>query len=309
MKHLILLYYFASISSGFIVLVLLTLLYKKYRDIILLALAFLLIVLSVYVFIVTIDFYFFNVLHFYNFQGGATIQGIDYVINAFVVFLIPYCTVRLMGARFGTARTAVFSILSLAVLLLIFWTPIAAALNQTFHVVIFDIIKDRLNTIITLLAVLYTVLFIFINIGKINEIYDKYGFIVLALSFILFDIMFFWEAGRVYNPRYYYIYGPVTSIHLFYLFWNLMAIYYGSRYLLKKTMRLHDIPAFFINKFGITDREREIIVNLSNGLANKEIAYELEISVLTVKNHIHNIYQKTGAKSKVELLNRLDETL
>ena len=52
----------------------------------------------------------------------------------------------------------------------------------------------------------------------------------------------------------------------------------------------------------ITQREREVISLMATGLANKEIADRLCISSLTVKNHVYNIYQKTGVKSRVQML-------
>ncbi|HTX71377.1 MAG TPA: LuxR C-terminal-related transcriptional regulator [Rectinemataceae bacterium] len=53
--------------------------------------------------------------------------------------------------------------------------------------------------------------------------------------------------------------------------------------------------------FGITARERSIILMLMQGITNKEIADALFIAPNTVKNHIANIYQKTGAGTRVEL--------
>jgi DNA-binding NarL/FixJ family response regulator len=46
-------------------------------------------------------------------------------------------------------------------------------------------------------------------------------------------------------------------------------------------------------------------VMIARGLANKEIAAELNISPATVRTHIYNLYQKVGARSRVELLNKL----
>lgn len=53
--------------------------------------------------------------------------------------------------------------------------------------------------------------------------------------------------------------------------------------------------------FGITARERSIILMLMQGITNKEIADALFIAPNTVKNHLANIYQKTGAGTRVEL--------
>jgi DNA-binding CsgD family transcriptional regulator len=55
-------------------------------------------------------------------------------------------------------------------------------------------------------------------------------------------------------------------------------------------------------QFGITEREKTILVHLLQGLGYEDIADELDISLFTVKNHVHNIYQKTGAKNRSELM-------
>ena len=57
----------------------------------------------------------------------------------------------------------------------------------------------------------------------------------------------------------------------------------------------------------ITEREFEVILQIKNGLTNKEIAYNLNISVNTVNNHIANIFSKTGVRSRIDLLNLLQE--
>lgn len=60
----------------------------------------------------------------------------------------------------------------------------------------------------------------------------------------------------------------------------------------------------------LTDREKEIFHLLMDNYSTKEIASELGISEKTVRNHISNVMQKLGSKSRsqavVELL-RLKE--
>jgi len=48
----------------------------------------------------------------------------------------------------------------------------------------------------------------------------------------------------------------------------------------------------------LSDRETEVLVQLVNGLSNKEIADKLNISIHTVISHRKNITQKTGIKSQ-----------
>jgi DNA-binding NarL/FixJ family response regulator len=50
----------------------------------------------------------------------------------------------------------------------------------------------------------------------------------------------------------------------------------------------------------LTRREGEILGHLAAGLQNKEVAQALELSVATVRNHVHNILEKLGVHSKLE---------
>ena len=50
----------------------------------------------------------------------------------------------------------------------------------------------------------------------------------------------------------------------------------------------------------LTAREREVLRWVAAGLQNKEIAQTLDLSLATVRNHIHNILEKLGVHSKLE---------
>jgi ATP/maltotriose-dependent transcriptional regulator MalT len=67
----------------------------------------------------------------------------------------------------------------------------------------------------------------------------------------------------------------------------------------------------FIREFNISGREVEIVEQIYYGRSNKEIEDILFISFSTVKNHISNIYQKTGVHSRsqlISLIRSLDKT-
>jgi DNA-binding NarL/FixJ family response regulator len=53
---------------------------------------------------------------------------------------------------------------------------------------------------------------------------------------------------------------------------------------------------------ALTRREREVATLVCQGLANKEIARQLELSEGTVKIHTHAIYQKLGVRNRAGLL-------
>lgn len=52
----------------------------------------------------------------------------------------------------------------------------------------------------------------------------------------------------------------------------------------------------------ITTREEEILRHMVNGWDAKRIASELDISVLTVRKHIANVYEKLHVQSKAEII-------
>lgn len=54
----------------------------------------------------------------------------------------------------------------------------------------------------------------------------------------------------------------------------------------------------------LTERERDVLVRVARGLANKEIAVELGISVRTVESHRDSLMRKTGLRN-VAALTRL----
>jgi DNA-binding NarL/FixJ family response regulator len=54
----------------------------------------------------------------------------------------------------------------------------------------------------------------------------------------------------------------------------------------------------------LSQRENEILHLLSKGLLYKEIAGQLTISVATVRQHIHKIYEKLHVQNRTEALNK-----
>jgi len=66
-----------------------------------------------------------------------------------------------------------------------------------------------------------------------------------------------------------------------------------SRKILAKTLQSEEHPTHVL-----TNREREILLNIANGESNKDIASMLGISQHTVKTHIYNIYRKINVSRR-----------
>jgi DNA-binding CsgD family transcriptional regulator len=61
----------------------------------------------------------------------------------------------------------------------------------------------------------------------------------------------------------------------------------------------------FMDKYELSQREREIFILLMQGQKNKDIAKKLFISENTVKVHVYNIYKKLGVSSRLAILDLL----
>jgi len=60
-------------------------------------------------------------------------------------------------------------------------------------------------------------------------------------------------------------------------------------------------PVTRAERAQLTAREQEIVSLVAQGFRNKEIADKLSISEQTVKNHLHNIFDKLGVSDRLEL--------
>jgi DNA-binding NarL/FixJ family response regulator len=62
-------------------------------------------------------------------------------------------------------------------------------------------------------------------------------------------------------------------------------------------------PSLHLKKrLGLTRREQQLVELISQGLTNKEIALQLNLSEQTVKNHIHRMLHKLGANDRLTIV-------
>lgn len=66
---------------------------------------------------------------------------------------------------------------------------------------------------------------------------------------------------------------------------------------------MSDLGDLSQQRLELSERELEIIELVAQGLTNQEIGETLMISKRTVDNHVSNVFNKTGAKNRVALLN------
>jgi DNA-binding CsgD family transcriptional regulator len=68
-----------------------------------------------------------------------------------------------------------------------------------------------------------------------------------------------------------------------------------------------DVPVAFMEEYGVTEREKEIIVCLLRGYSSKKIGETLFIARRTVGNHLQNIYRKCDVQGRLDLVRLLRE--
>lgn len=96
---------------------------------------------------------------------------------------------------------------------------------------------------------------------------------------------------------------PVSLDFVFALAWSIILISVFVKHLSTPApVAAEGIPARFREAHGITERESDVIELVAEGLTNKEIADRLFVSLATVRTHLYNVFRKTGAKSRVDLL-------
>jgi len=56
------------------------------------------------------------------------------------------------------------------------------------------------------------------------------------------------------------------------------------------------------SQLGLTRRQQQLVPLLAQGLTNKEIAVQLNLSEQTIKNHVHRMLQKVGADDRLSVV-------
>ena len=130
--------------------------------------------------------------------------------------------------------------------------------------------------------------------------------IAFALLFLLMHVLM---PGLRYFPE------PINQLggRINFLYSNLIPIIWIKFFFLDyakqeaKRKRYDSALAVIVEKFSISKRELEILKLILDGNSNREIKTKLFISYHTVKNHVYNIFQKLGVKSRYELMHFLQE--
>ena len=174
----------------------------------------------------------------------------------------------------------------------------------------FVVDKLEINTHVFLIFVLIEILTLIIVFSNYfifsNYLKDKYkvrfikffAFVNLSLYILSVILLMLGENDLTFIAGYTMVYFFKDIIPLL-----LLGKYLSKNYVHPTNIVSENTKESFVERFGISKRETEIIDEIIQGRTNKEISERLFISLQTVKDHIHNIFLKTEVKNRVQLTN------
>lgn len=222
--------------------------------------------------------------------------GLFLLVLNFMVYLVPYFATWLTRLPWKRGMQAVFIPLSCAYFAL---------------VVLFSFFFPENGLVYAGLVLIFALMICFSSILIVRR-RDKIAegtMRRLCLSFVVLSVVFcpliMLDAGLsyVYSGFKIFFLSGVLAFPLYFLWFSVVSLVYLVGYFARPPQKASSgIDDAKLAEYKITEREKEIVLLLQQGLTYKEIGEKLFISVHTVNNHVANIYAKAGASSRIDLL-------
>lgn len=304
MQHLLLFYFILSLMTGTITLILGIILFVKTREIVISKFIYIFTILSIKL-IASIAFAYIllninnppqNIIHILLF-----VNIFSFALLAHAIFLISH-----HGVNYG---------FKLPITILVYFACIIMGILSLFsYSVDFETEIITILSPIIILSVLFIAIYsycIIIDIIFFKKSTSFFSRKILKNTIIIVQIVFL--PGIVYDfvqsiihPEI-HMKGAVSLLVFFPALYIALSILYTWFFLLNFSLKepVKDIAYLEKNLFTqykISQREKEIIRLILNGKSNKEIAYDLHISLSTIKTHITSIFCKMNINSRYELI-------
>ncbi len=214
--------------------------------------------------------------------------------NSFMALALPRLAFRILGKRVSAPRWIFHILLAAASVALGVLKEITDA-----HAL------EGLDKICLLLIHGYATTYLLLHFKEIGDALLRS---VLKVYFLVFTVWLALMAGQIavvsgIPADSIWSDAPVGQL-LYQIAMSVLILYCAARYIYKPDPVPGSILSRdFVARFGISNRESEIISLIIQGYNNNKIGEKLFISTRTVKNHVYNIYQKTKVENKVQLMN------
>ncbi len=213
--------------------------------------------------------------------------------GAFLLSFVPYFTTWIIAHPWRNPYKAIFFICSLVFV------------GVSIADLVFDsVILSRLSFLICLFVIAFCLVVMLHNRKGIEDRDVRHmilTIVIVGLSLLPFIMAsFFVDYIRSITSQ--VIILAYSIVILVFLFISISRKLSEEKEIMDKEEEKNG-SAVDLSIYHITEREEEIIELICEGNTNKEIAQKLSLSVNTVSNHITNIFDKTGVRSRIDLLN------
>jgi DNA-binding CsgD family transcriptional regulator len=226
---------------------------------------------------------------------GITISLLHSALSAGILLTYPPLILKLTGTAPRPRNQLPFFLLPIVLIAVMVFTifyrteTILVGLNVTYNALLlflsaYGLRAMRRQPVFGLRAVMK----VFLRLSLLLYLFV----IVLTPLFFLIPRDLSSSLAVFFNGLFCFIWGTVMTVHLIRRFASPEAAN-------------TDLPEAFKDFYRITRRESEILELLLQGKGSQEIGDALFISRRTVETHLYNIYRKTRAANRVELINRI----
>lgn len=230
-------------------------------------------------------------------------------IHAIFTFAVVVATLHFLLAVYDIRARRTLALVSAVMMLIangLTFSPLGAVLDAPNKVIHFGI-GYRIGSVLYLISFTFAIV---LGFGWLHRVWktDKRAFVLGLLLFAAFGYVESLLGFRreIATPTVHlaaesdFIYSSIP-----YALYGIFVIVYFLNYFVPASVEVDHVFESFLAKYGITEREREIILKVVQGKSNADIARELVVSIATVKTHLHNIYAKIGVSSRYNLLARV----
>ena len=243
----------------------------------------------------------------YSARAWYVLSGLDQTLSYAVIVALIHFLTGIYKVRYRRAITIVFLVMMLVTVALLL-SPTGAVLDPAARTIRFGS-GYRIATVLYFLSFTFALV---LGYGLLRRAWhsERRNFLI---GLLVFATVGYLETSLNLLPA---LRRPTFTLSnesdfLFssipYALYGVFLIAYFLRFpvAIPAPLETDAIPETFLTKYGITDREREIILKVVQGKSNADIAGELFISLATVKTHLHNIYRKIDVDSRFDLLARV----
>lgn len=196
---------------------------------------------------------------------------------------VYYCLGLLLAGFLSDKKNSLFEILT--IVSFVFSLLGIILLKENYSI---SIIAGLSYSFVAFFVLFRTMTFVHLRDNQKNAIWlSAFG---LMYSRIMEGLMILFEDRLIDNY--------VLLIIVITIFLSIVIVLYFFLYFQNNKMEENDIIKRLSIKYKLSIQEEKVLNYLINDLSNQEIADNLYVSVNTVRNHVANIYKKTGMKKK-----------